>query len=206
MLSGVVPAGVAAGGRSGMAAVVMAASRAGVRVRLPAWAAWSMAARAAGSPVCGGTVSRSVRPALAVAVSSPAGMVSNQPSRTTRLPAGPSARRRRGRPASQPALPSMIRVIGPCRSSMARISPGSSAAGSADRGHQPPSSSVRADRSGCSRSRGRDGGAGMVAVWRSSVVSMVVAPSCRAPLAARRAWPGRAADRGGCGGWPAATG
>src|SRR6266480_3978532 len=58
--------------------------------------AWSMAARAAGSPVYGGTVSRSVRPALAVAVSSPAGMVSNQPSRTTRLPAGPSARQPTG--------------------------------------------------------------------------------------------------------------
>ena len=35
MLSGVVPAVVAAGGRPGMAAVVRAASRAGVRVRLP---------------------------------------------------------------------------------------------------------------------------------------------------------------------------
>jgi len=75
-------------------------------------AAWSMAARAAGSPVCGGTVSRSVRPASAIAVSSPAGMVSNQPSRTTRLPAGPSTRSRRGRLASQPAPPSMIRVTG----------------------------------------------------------------------------------------------
>lgn len=37
---------------------------------------------------CSGTVSWSVRPALAIAMSSPAGMVSNQSSRTTRLAAG----------------------------------------------------------------------------------------------------------------------
>jgi len=41
----------------------------------------------------GGTVSRSVRwPLVQVAVSRPAGIVANQPSRTTRLPAGPSNR------------------------------------------------------------------------------------------------------------------
>jgi hypothetical protein len=52
------------------------------------------------------------RPArLAIAVSSPAGMVSNQPSRTMRLPAGPSPRSRRGRLGRQPARPSMIRVL-----------------------------------------------------------------------------------------------
>jgi len=70
MLSGDVVIGLLPAVR--VAAVGVAGSRAGVWVRLPGWAAWSMAARAAGSLVCGGTVSRSVRPAGAVAVSRPA--------------------------------------------------------------------------------------------------------------------------------------
>ena len=68
------------------------------------------------------------------------GMVANQPIRTARQPAGPPTCSRRGRLGSHSAMPTMIRVMalkGPCRSSRARISPGSSAAGSADRGRQP---------------------------------------------------------------------
>jgi hypothetical protein len=139
--------------------------------------AWSMAARAAWSLPSEGTVSRSVRwPRALVAMSRPAGMVANQPIRTARQPAGPPTCSRRGRLGSHSAMPTMIRVMalkGPCRSSRARISPGSSAAGSADRGHQPPSSSMRAERSGCRHSRGLDDGVKLIAVRRSVVAGMV---------------------------------
>src|SRR5690242_7514659 len=140
-----------------------------------------MAAWAACSPVSGGTMSRSVRwPRRLVAVSRPAGMVANQPSRTTRRPAGPSIRSRRGLLESQSAVPSMILVTGlkdSCRSSRARIRQGSSAAGSADRGHQPPSSSVQAGRSGWRRSRSAAGGAGLIAVRDSMALDMISALS-----------------------------
>lgn len=108
-------------------------------------------------------VTRSVRwPRAERAVSRPSGMVSNQPSRTARLPAGPSTRSRRGLLPSHPAVPSMTRAIRPCRLSRARISPGSSATGSSVLGHQPPSRRVGPGWSGCKSSRGPPRAAGLI--------------------------------------------
>src|SRR5580692_3592948 len=108
-----------------------AARMAGACSRLPAVAACSMAAVASCSPVRRGMVTRSVRwPLAKIAVSSPAGMLANQPTRTTRWP-GPPTRTRLGLLASQSAVPSMTRATRSCPLSRARISLGSSAAGSA---------------------------------------------------------------------------
>jgi hypothetical protein len=136
-----------------------------VWLRLPAWAAWPMAAQAACSPVCGGTlpvcggtVSRPVRwPRAQVAVSSPAGMVANQPSRTTRRP--------RRAADLQPAWLAGIPpghvdhdpgdgAGGSVPSVQGQDQPGQLRGRVGRPGHQPPSSSVRAQRSGRRRSRG----------------------------------------------------
>lgn len=55
-----------------------------------------------------------------------------------------SSRGQRGVPAPQSAVPSMTWGDRTVASLDSRISPGSSATGSADRGHRPPSSSVQA--------------------------------------------------------------
>src|ERR1700722_10335321 len=101
-----------------------AAKMAGARSRLPALAARSMAATASCSPVRRGSVTRSVRwPLAKIAVSSPAGMLGNQPSRMTRPPAGSPTRTRRGLLASPSAVPSMTPATRSCRFSRAGISP-----------------------------------------------------------------------------------
>lgn len=97
---------------------------------------------------------------------------------------GPSTRSRRGLLASQPAVPTMSVVTRPCRLSSARINPGSSAAGSADLGHQPPSSSAAPEPSGCKSRRGPAGGAGPTVASRSVVFGMVY-----------RSWPSRTGVR-----------
>ncbi len=100
-------------------------------------------------------------------------MVANQPSRRTRRPAGPSTRSRGGLLESQSAMPSMILLTGPPCSSRATTRPGSSAAGSADRGHQAPSGSAQAGSPDCMRSRGMAGGVGLIAV-RVPVVDIIL--------------------------------
>src|SRR4051812_4844986 len=69
----------------------------------------------------------------------------------------------------------MSRVTGPCRLSIASTSPGSSATGSVERGHQPPSSSVCRDPADPRRSRGVDGGDVDTMVIRSVVVFSMTA-------------------------------
>src|SRR5690606_10399121 len=116
------------------------------------WAASSIAFSASARDVEGGRVNTSTRrPSAWLAVSSPAGRSPNQLSSTSLLSSGPSTRSRRGW-ASQSAARSPLCTMGrwssdgPCACS-ARTSPGSSAAGSAERGHQTPSGNVRPEPS-----------------------------------------------------------
>src|SRR5207245_1260293 len=91
-----------------------------------------------------------------------------------RCPTPPTASRRNRQ--SQASLLSSTWRIDPNRPSRARIRPGSSATGSQDRGHQPPSRTAWPARTGarCSRA-GEDGGdATIMARWMSLVVMAAV--------------------------------
>jgi len=59
---------------------------------------------------------------------------------------------------------------------MARTRPGSSATGSVERGHQPPSSSERRDPVGSIRKRGVDGAVAEAAILRRFVVVVMAGP------------------------------
>src|SRR5215213_3756541 len=134
-------------------------------------AAIAIATPAAAGGAWGGTTSRTSRvwPALVTPIVS-GSIWRNQPTRTRR----PSMATRRGAP-SQAVTFSASRVIGPTEVSRPAIRPGSSASGSRERGHQPPSTAPVPAMVGSSCTRGPGGAAGRVeaaGVLVAAVMSM----------------------------------
>src|SRR5215218_1556734 len=140
---------------------------------LAASAAVAIAISAAAVVASGGTTSRVMRswPALVTPIVW-ASMWRNQPTWTRR----PSMATRRGA-VSQASRLSATRVIGPREASRLAMRPGSSASGSRERGHQPPSTAPvpALVGSSCSRSPGgaggRVGGGAVVGVLVAAVMS-----------------------------------
>src|SRR5690606_12497060 len=117
---------------------------------LVARAARSSAERAVNAFTPGGTTSRLVREPPGPTATRRSGGISGDQERRTERP----ATGRRSGLFRHPVAPSSIRWTGPRRPSRARISPGSSAAGSPDLGHHPPSRTAPWRRAGFSLSLG----------------------------------------------------